>query len=345
MSLAAVSRILRGVKINEFSEETQKRVHKIAVELGWRPNLLVQGLQTGKTNTIGVFAAPFDVYWTGVLYGIHDKLLAAKRVPIVLWPNALVHPTVNRQADESTAGSSIRIGHSSISTGAGTADRLEHERLVRLIDRRVDAIITWPLFDQQAIDCMTQIGERGWPIVSIDDQLPGVSNATMVTTDESAAMRLAVDHLTEQGHRRIAFAGLDRLQAWCVRREAAFKACVPDGLVCHVETVGSAERPRIVELLRDNPDVTAVIASSDHLALQIIEAGRSLGRAVPADLAVIGYGNEVFDTSLLPLTSIDQQAYQIGQLAAKCALDFDVTAGSVVEVTPTLVARASTVSA
>jgi len=59
VSLAAASRILRGDK-ERFGEETCRRVLEASRELGWRRNLLVNGMQTGRTRTIGVMIPPFD---------------------------------------------------------------------------------------------------------------------------------------------------------------------------------------------------------------------------------------------------------------------------------------------
>ncbi|MEO0588440.1 MAG: LacI family DNA-binding transcriptional regulator, partial [Planctomycetota bacterium] len=66
LSVTSISRILAGQRLSEFSPETQTRVRKIAEEMGWRPNLVVRGMKTGKTQTFGVFMAPFDTFWTGV---------------------------------------------------------------------------------------------------------------------------------------------------------------------------------------------------------------------------------------------------------------------------------------
>src|SRR6476646_3709084 len=83
VSQATVSLVLNGRGLS--SETTQRRVRKAAEQLKYRPNLLVQGIQTGKTRMIGVMAPPMDFYWSQVLYGIHDVLVAHDHVPITLW--------------------------------------------------------------------------------------------------------------------------------------------------------------------------------------------------------------------------------------------------------------------
>src|SRR6185437_12107332 len=78
VSQATVSLVLAGREVT--SRETRARVLSAAERLRYRPNLLVHGIQTGKTRMIGVMAPPFDYYWSEVLYGIHDVLAAADHV-------------------------------------------------------------------------------------------------------------------------------------------------------------------------------------------------------------------------------------------------------------------------
>ena len=54
-------------------------------QLGWRRNLLVNGMQTGRTQTIGVMIPPFDSFWVSVLSGIHDALAECDYLPITVW--------------------------------------------------------------------------------------------------------------------------------------------------------------------------------------------------------------------------------------------------------------------
>ena len=52
------------------------------------PNLLVNGIQTGRTKTIGVMIPPFDSFWVDVLAGIHIVLAANDYLPITVWVGA-----------------------------------------------------------------------------------------------------------------------------------------------------------------------------------------------------------------------------------------------------------------
>jgi LacI family transcriptional regulator len=85
VSRVTVSLVLAGK--DQTSEETRRRVLEVAKKLRYRPNLLVQGMQTGRTFTVGVIM-PSSLYFHGqIARGIHDELMTADYVPIQLWMN------------------------------------------------------------------------------------------------------------------------------------------------------------------------------------------------------------------------------------------------------------------
>src|SRR5438270_6204058 len=82
VSIATASKILRGK--DESSAATRQRVFAAAEKLKYRPNLLVQGMQTGRTQTIGVILPGDSVYQGSIGRGIHDELVQRDYVPIQL---------------------------------------------------------------------------------------------------------------------------------------------------------------------------------------------------------------------------------------------------------------------
>src|SRR5436190_19888427 len=83
VSRVTVSLVLAGK--DQTSEETRKRVMEVAQRLRYRPNLLVQGMQTGRTYAVGVIM-PASMHFHGqVARGVHDELVANDCVPIQLW--------------------------------------------------------------------------------------------------------------------------------------------------------------------------------------------------------------------------------------------------------------------
>src|SRR5207248_1663997 len=101
---------------------------EVAERLRYRPNLLVQGMQTGRSHTIGVIVPSSMHFHSQVARGIHDELVGFDFVPIQLWANPSA--AVNVQPAPATASADPKT--------------TELSQIHRLVDRRVDGIIIWP---------------------------------------------------------------------------------------------------------------------------------------------------------------------------------------------------------
>src|SRR5215207_2210676 len=170
VSRVTVSLVLAGK--DQTSEETRRRVLEVAKKLRYRPNLLVQGMQTGRTYTVGVIM-PSSMHFHGqVARGIHDELMTADFVPIQLWMN----PSKDTK-------------------------NTELEQIHRLVDRRVDGVIIFPI-DASVPDVHFQeIWQREIPLVTVDRET--TTHADHVGTDEELGGRLAAEHLLSLGHKRV----------------------------------------------------------------------------------------------------------------------------------------------
>src|SRR5271168_3063319 len=200
VSQSTVSLVLSGRRGN--SDQTSQRVLQAAERLKYRPNLLVQGIQTGKTRMIGVMMPPFDSYWSEVLYGIHDALTAEDHVPITLWT---VHtgPSARRRNGESGSGDELAQIH-------------------RMVDRRVDGVILWPSFAQLFVEHIHEFSSRNLPVVTIDHQLPPEFNSDFVGSDEGSGGRMVAEHLYGLGHRHVGYLAAPRFASWAMARKQAF---------------------------------------------------------------------------------------------------------------------------
>ncbi len=160
VSLSAASRILRG-EVDRFGPETCDRVHAAAQKLGWRRNLLVSGMQTGRTKTVGVVIPPFDSFWVDVLSGVHSELATADYLPITIWVGDL-HQMPHFEMDE--------------------AEGLK--KISRLLDRRVDALILWPSVGAAYYGHFRELVERNVPVAVIDHEYSEDRIADSIETDE-----------------------------------------------------------------------------------------------------------------------------------------------------------------
>jgi LacI family transcriptional regulator, galactose operon repressor len=305
VSQSTVSLVLSGRRGN--SDQTSQRVLQAAERLKYRPNLLVQGIQTGKTRMIGVMMPPFDFFWSEVLSGIHDALTAADHIPITLWS---VHtgPMPRR-----------RNGR------AGSGDELA--QIHRMVDRRVDGVILWPSFAQLFVDHIHEFSSRNLPVVTIDHQLPPEFNSDFVGSDEASGGRMVAEHIYALGHRRIGHLAGSSVATWALARREAFETSIsglpgtslitreaPDGvpglgIIAARELLSAPERP------------TAIFAATDLYAKTVYKAAEELGLKIPNDLSVVGFSDEDFSCEMSPpLTTVRQPAYEIGQRAAEVVL-------------------------
>lgn len=303
VSVPTVSRILRRKDITRFSAETRDRVWEAAARLRYRPNMLVKGIQTGLTNTVGVMVPPFDSYWSSILYGIHDMLIAADYVPIILWV---------RHRDD--------FGSNQPFDGM--------EQVHRLLDRRVDGAILWPPEVPDYYDYHEELVSRNVPIVTIDHEPSFEYGIDSVTTNEKHGAQLVADHLIKLGHRHVAHFGDVGLNtySWSRERHTYFEqeiAKVPGTSCITRERVKEADGVEIAKkILTAGPRPTAVYVASDLLARYVYLAANDLNLRIPQDVSVVGFADLDFAPMMLPpLTTVRQKGYEIGCMATRLLLD------------------------
>jgi DNA-binding LacI/PurR family transcriptional regulator len=170
------------------------------------------------------------------------------------------------------------------------------------------------------------------PIVFIDRR-PHNIDCDFVGLDDIDSSRMAVEHLIDQGHKRIAHL-MDPGEYSTIEerargyREALLGRGIPidDNLIFHLDWSDDAERvTNTDEAFRHlwsqpNPP-TALFASNDYIAHRFIKVARANGVRVPEDLSVIGHGNmERYTPMDAFLTTVDQPFETIGRSAARLIL-------------------------
>ncbi|WP_426594230.1 LacI family DNA-binding transcriptional regulator [Cellulomonas sp. McL0617] len=295
VSPATVSRALRGLAY--VSDATRARVRSAADELGYVPSSVASGLVTGLSMTVAV-VVPFlgRWYYTTVIQGVDDVLRPAGYDMLVL-----------------------NLGDSN-----GTRERDFHHAMLR---RRVDAMIVL------AFNCtpgeLAQLNSAPVPAIAVGGDVDGMRS---LGVDDREATTLAVRHLLDLGHRRIAHVGGDdpvglnahvpqeRQSRW---REVLQEAGVSPAADWFVNGGFVLERafPAALELLRDpGHRPTAVFAGSDEMAFGVILAARELGLRVPEDLSVVGIDDHDFSATF-GLTTVRQDPVDQGRRAALEVLD------------------------
>ena len=300
VSVSAVSRILSGKKLERFSKPLIERVRAIAEQCRYRPNRLVNRLRTGYSGMIGVIVPVCDEFYTPMVNGIHDALIAEDRVPIILW--------------------TIQDSH----FNDGKSGRSELDQIHALVDRRVDGIILKPNFEAASDEYLHEITDRNIPLVTVDRELSKFKCCYVGSDDEIATNEL-LDHLAALGHRSIAYFGPTTTVSTGVHRLQRFRTWMSEHPeIAPTEHLVNTWEPTIedaIALLERKPRPTAISAVHDPFAWLIYDAAYQMGLRIPEDVSIVGFGNLFASKLLRPrLTTVDQHAYEIGRSAVQRVL-------------------------
>jgi LacI family transcriptional regulator len=313
-----VSRALNPETRRLVNEETAQRVLEAAEALGYRPNPIARGLKTNRSYTIGVLVPDLtNPLFPPIVRGIQDRLEAAGYTPLI----------------------------------ANTDNDRERERndFEAMLARQVDGVITATArLDHVMLDEMTA---AGLPIVLVNRRLED-GELPSATADDREGVRLAVAHLVELGHTRIAYAGGPLEVSTGHLRHAGFVAAMAHaGLAPTLVRSGAAfTEPEGRRLCQEivGSGATAVVAGNDLMALGCYDVLAERGLSCPDDISVVGFNAMPFSERFNPpLTTIGIPHYEIGSAAADLLLErLQEPAGPVrhVVLPPTLVVRGSAAS-
>lgn len=294
VSVATVSRIVNGLP--GYSPETRKKVMSVIDELGYKPNAVARNLVNRKTNTIGVLLPQLSSHFAAkLLQGIEDE--AHKRRYSVVICNT-------------------------DSNGKRTMDYLE---LLR--EKQVEGILFASEFlTEEYADTIRGFGIPA-AVISTVSHVPEIP---FIKVDDEAASFSAVQYLMEKGHRKIGMiAGTKEDPISGVPRVAGLKRAFEanqlsfnENWIEHGDFGFKSGYEAMKRLYRRNPEVTAVFAASDEMALGILSFCYEKGIKVPDDLSVMGYDDtEIATMSIPPLTAVHQPIQEMGAEAVGMLMD------------------------
>jgi LacI family transcriptional regulator len=283
-----------------IGEPTRRRVAEAASQLGYQPNLLAAGIRTGTTKTIGLVI--MDI--TNPFYG-----QLARGVEDCAYEN----------------------GYSVILCDSDFKLDRESLYLTLLQNKQVDGILMTPISGDKS--ARQSLVARGTPYVLVDAYGAG-DKASVVTVDHVRGIYLAVCHLIEQGHTRIAFVGGDlkvppvqMMYQGYQKALAEAKLSFDRSWVCQesLEMVGGYTG--ILKLLNLKSPPTAAVFVSDQTAIAALQALEELGIKVPDEFGVVGYDNIPMAARVNPpLTTISQDNYELGRIATRILMH-EISAG------------------
>jgi DNA-binding LacI/PurR family transcriptional regulator len=308
LSPATVSLALRNKNVGkkQFSSKTISKIHRMAKEMGYRPNGMATSLVSNKSNAIGVLISSLSFGSESLLDGIKKELVS---------------------------------DYSALLCVYNSDGKNERNKLDLLMRQRVGGVIAAFSGDPESIPVYHELGEKyDMSIVLIDRAIPGL-NLPVVRYDHFASTYQGTKALLGLGHKRIRYASVSMaklLESTQLRVAGYIKAMQEAGLGDEIrvtEEMSYKEWTReerikliaskILDIWRKDNGVTALFVDNDWLAYEILdECGRQNIR-VPEDISILGIGNYHFSSlSYVGLSSVvSQQQKFMGAAAGKLLMD------------------------
>lgn len=297
LSQSTVSRVLNfAPTVVPIAEKTRERVLETARQLGYRPNPLARGLRGSSTMLLGVIVRDItDPFFAGAIEAV--------------------------TVEGSRRGYNVVLGHAHA--------------------RADEAIALWGVLEERHCDAILLLGDMRDQPRLIEDlggarlrvvalwQGSRPADIASVSVDNRAGIRAVLDHLTELGHRRIAFIGGSRRLGDIQEREGAFTEYVAglseplrDGYLQHGPNDFDGGVVAVNRLLDLHEPPTAVVASTDVLAIGALHAAHERGVWVPERLSIAGFDDIPVASFTVPaLTTVHMPVREMVAKAIAMALD------------------------
>ena len=324
VSQSTVSRVLTGApNAIPINPATRERILEVARQMRYRPNPLARGLRGARTMLLGVIVREItDPFFAGAVDAISTE--------------------ANRR------GYNVVLGDAHGRTDAAIALRAVLET------RHCDAILLLgDTSDQPRL--MEDLRDTNFAVVGLwqgTSPMPGIS---IIGVDNRFGVGGLMDHLLGLGHRKIAFIGgvfvegrligdIGERRATFLERAAAEGLQTPDGFVRDARNTlgGGSGALEALMALPERP--TAIVASTDVLAIGALHAACHMGLDVPGQISIVGFDDLPMAEYTTPaLTTVRMPMAEMAAAGVKAAVDEgeDREATTLQILKPTVVVRES----
>jgi LacI family transcriptional regulator len=316
VSMMTVSRVVNNKE--GISDSTRSRIQEVIEQLGYRPSNIARGLVTKQTGTLGL----------------------------------VVPDNANPFFSEVARGAEHVAYESDYNVFLCNTEEDRHRELTvlrSLEEKRVDGVVV----------CSSRLSEEelsralaSYPAAVLVNRQPIMDDGGVVLVDDEAGGGVMTRHLVQSGHRAIGFlAGPSSSYSGQLREKGYHDALAAAGLDCHPEWVHPCSpiveggREAALKLLVTHPELTALFCFNDLVAVGALQACSALGRAVPDDIAIVGFDDIPLAALVNPaLTTCHVPRYELGAQAMRLLLDHIQGCSEGCESVafrPTLIVRAS----
>ena len=290
VSATTVSRALNNSK--EISKKTRELILKTCEEKGYIPNSSARSLILNKTNMIGLLIPDItNQYYAYVSKGVSSYL--------------------------------EKIGYGLVLCNSDRNKENENRYIKFLAERRVDGIILIPV-KPKASDYKKIIANV--PIVMADNYVEGLE-ISYVGNDNYAGARKIVSHMVRQGYKKIGVILGDKSSSASNERLKAYKDILKENNIEINDEIllnSSAtfeDGLKLAEILIKQK-VDAIFTINDSVAMGVMKYAHMNNIIIPKDIGIAGY-DDIEQAVMLPvpLTTVHQRKFELGQIAAKILID------------------------
>jgi LacI family transcriptional regulator len=286
VSTQTVSRVLNNRP--DVAPETRQLIQEIIDRLGYQPSILARGLKQ-RNRTLGVVAAEL---WQ---YGPMRRMLG-----------------IEQGATNQGYSLHLSLVHEFVEIDKGK------QLLQELLAWRVEGII-WavPEVGDNRTWLQDKIPELPVPILFISERPD--SQTAAISVDNRMGGCLATEHLLAQGYQHIGIitgpsewhVAQQRLLGWQDTLPANQQKQIIEG-----DWAAISGKRGLHQLLAQYPELEAIFACNDQMALGVLQAAHQLGLRIPEDLGLVGFDNTPESAYFWPpLTTVRHQLMEQGILA------------------------------
>ena len=302
-SVSTVSIVLSEAPLSQnVAASTREQIRKMARHLGYHPDAYARSLRRRRSQTIAVLAYDLsDPFCIPIVHGIQAGLQPANYMPLLV--------------------------------DAQTQRKLFDNYLRMILERRAEGVIVIASWIFQETNLLDDIEKNQVPIVIVGRDLTN-RNVSSLLVDNEAGGALAMRHLIELGHRKIAIVrGPEELFDTELRWAGVQRAAAEAGIKIDSKLV--YQLPNITdaisgfegglqfagEMLASERPFTAVLAFDDLTALGVVRGLNAAGLKVPDDCSVVGFDDVLPAAVSTPgITTVHQPLKEMGLLASEWTL-------------------------
>ena len=303
LSITTVSRALGGY--SDVSEKTRQRVKKFARKYNYNPNPYASKLASGKSNIIG-FVVP--------LYGLNsNNLNQISFFDFISGMTNKIH--------------SENLQFFMMFVNSAEEEKKAYEKLIYV--QKVDKII---LHNLKKNDQRIKLLKKNNVKFVTWGRTQYLKNYSWVDLDNEGSVNLIMEYLFKKNHKNIAYINIVEKYNFAYQRQQGYLNSLKKNKIKYnknyyisVKTEEPEQSSRIIKkMLINNPEITALICSTEFSGVGAIKACVDLGKKIGKDISIISFdGHVVENLTNPPITALSHPRKKLGLKAIEILLDMD----------------------